>query len=102
MAQWSSDNLNLEAPEFIIRKKHWKDSLRMLINSNLTELPSFEKYVVKCSEKNNQGLVKLCDILSDLFEKGIVFSIHFENPKLLVDLRTGQIHKKEIEALIKL
>jgi len=102
MAQWSSDDLKIDAPEFIIRKKHWTDSLKMLINSDLTELPSFENYVVKCSEKNNQALLKLCDILSDLFEKGMVLTIKYENPKLLVDLRTGQIHKKEIVEIIKL
>ena len=102
MAQWSSDDVKIDIQELIMRKKHWTDSMKILISSNLTELPSFENYVVKCSEKNNPALLKLCYILSDLFEKGMVFSIKYDNPTLLVDLSTSHIHKKEIAEIIKL
>ncbi len=101
MAQWSCDDIRLGGSKFTIRRKHWSDSIRMLVNSNIMSLPGFNEYVVKHGETNNIAILNLCDILSNLFEKGLVFTIKYERPKIFIDLRTNQIHKKEIAELIK-
>jgi hypothetical protein len=102
IAQWSSDNVILSVPKFTIKRKNWTDSFKVQFNPNLKILPGFKKYVVNSKEPNDRAILNLCELLRDLFEKGVVFSIHYDNPKLLIDLRTNKIHKKEIAELLKI
>ena len=100
LAQWSSENLRLGIAKFTIRKRSWSDAIMMALNSNLKELPGFKHYVIRCKETNHDVISRLTDVLSDLFKQKLVFAIEYNSPNILVDLRTGEIHKKEISELV--
>jgi len=101
-SQWSSNELGSGCPKFVIRRTRWLDFLRVSLFNDLWKLKDYSNYIIKCDEPSNFFISKLNNILSDLYLNEKVFTIGYESPKLFIDLRTDQIHKKEIMELLKI
>ncbi len=101
-SQWSSNDLGSGCPKFIISRKRRLDFIRVFLFKDYWILKENNNYIIKCDEPTNFFISKLNKILSDLLVNKIVFTITYESPEIFIDLRTDQIHQKEIMELLKI
>ncbi|MFK5890225.1 MAG: hypothetical protein QM486_05795 [Flavobacteriaceae bacterium] len=102
VSEWFADEIELNCPKFKIRKKKKLDYIKKYIFSNLRELKENKNYILECSESNNFFILYLNEILLNLYIEEKVYEIIYEKKKMVISLRTEEIHREEILKIIEI
>ena len=100
-SEWIAKQLETTHPDFLIRKRSVLDIFKILTLKNWSKLIHFNHYVIYCEHPNNDLILQLTQVLSDLFKEKQVFSIQYKSPELIINLRTAEIHEDLILKVIK-
>ncbi len=101
-SQWFSNNYYTNCPPFLITKGTFIQMIQCLLSKKWNQLPRQPNYIIKCENPDHPTIRKINDLLSKLYLSQEVYEIHYESPKLIIDIRSDKIHKNEMKNLLKL
>jgi len=89
---WKTRRLGTSNSDFIIRKKHFFDFLKLITKKNLTLLNLNKIYVIETKNNNSKLISKLFSILENLFLSKEIHQIIHKNDELIISLRSEKHH----------
>ncbi len=97
---WKCKNLETDFPDFVVRKKQFGDSLRILTSSTVNSFQNREKYIIVSSQPNHPLANRLSSILKFyLSDKSLLEMTYIDN-ELIIQIDTEQILKNKFKELI--
>ncbi len=97
---WKCKNLETDFSDFIVRKKRFGDSLRVLSSPSVNDFQNRKKYVIVSSLRNHPLANQLSSILKFCLNDQSLLEMTYIDNELIIQIDTEQILKNKFKELI--